>query len=114
MHRILASVFAFVLIGIGTLHAQVPGRQAAAPAIPQGSGEVSGSVVDAEGDEPIYGASVAVWSKADSSLVAGDIARRDGAFQVQGLPPGTYHLQITSIGYGPHRSDVLGRLQVRS
>jgi len=103
MSRILIALFVFVLAGFATLPAQVPGRQGAAPPTSPGSGEIHGSVVDDEG-EPIYGASVAVWSKADSSLVAGDIAHEDGAFRIQGLQPGTYYLQVTSIGYDPHRT----------
>ncbi|HYO46859.1 MAG TPA: TonB-dependent receptor [Gemmatimonadota bacterium] len=102
MNRILVLVFGFVLLGIATLHAQVPGRQGAAPPA-AGNGEIHGSVVDAEG-EPIYGASVAAWSRPDSSLVAGDIAHEDGGFRIQGLQPGTYYLQVTSIGYDAHRT----------
>jgi outer membrane receptor protein involved in Fe transport len=103
MKRILVVVIGFVLLGFTPLLAQNPGRQAGAPAAPQSVGEVQGSVVDAEG-AALYGASVAVWSKADSSLVAGDIAHRDGAFRVQGLSPGTYYVQVTSIGYDPRRT----------
>jgi len=104
MLRMLVGTFVLVLAIQGSLFAQNPqGRPAGAPPEGQAGGEVLGSVTDPDG-EPLYGASVAVWSPADSSIVSGDIAGRDGAFRVQGLPPGTYYLQITSIGYDPRRS----------
>lgn len=96
MKRALIVLLGFVLAGgADSIQAQIPAA---------GSGEVHGSVVRADGDEPIHGASVAVWSMADSSLVAGDIAHADGAFRVQGLRPGIYYLHVTSIGYDPHRT----------
>ena len=97
MHRILFAFIGFALISISTLQAQAPGRQAPPP-----GGEVRGRVMDASGDEPLYGASVAVWK--DGAIVSGDIAHEDGAFRVPGLPAGTYHVQVTSIGYDAHRS----------
>ena len=105
MLRILVGTFALVLATQGSLFAQNPqGRPAGAPPAAQAGGEVLGSVTDPEG-EPLYGASVAVMSPADSSIVSGDIAGRDGSFRVQGLPPGTYYLHITSIGYDPRRTE---------
>ncbi|HET6616749.1 MAG TPA: TonB-dependent receptor, partial [Gemmatimonadota bacterium] len=105
MNRILVFALAFVPFGFAPLLAQNPQRQAGAPGAPgpQAGGEVQGSVVDDAG-AALYGASVAVWSTADSSIVGGDIAHQDGAFRVQGLPPGTYYLQITSIGYDARRT----------
>lgn len=96
MIRILMLVVTFALAA-GELRAQ----DAARPG-PPGTGEVRGRVVDASGDEPVVGASVAVWR--DSTIVAGDVAQADGGFRVQGLAPGVYRLQITSIGHRTHRS----------
>lgn len=96
MHRILFAFIGFAFIFASQLQAQVPGRQGAPPA-----GEVFGRVLDADG-APLHGASVAVVK--DGAIVSGDIAHEDGAFRVQGLVPGTYHLQISSIGYNSHRS----------
>jgi outer membrane receptor protein involved in Fe transport len=103
MHRIVFALLGSVLLGFTPLQAQIPDRQAAAPGA-AGNGEVVGSVLDAERGEPLYGASVAVWSRADAAIVSGDIAHQVGAFRVQGLPPGTYYLQVSSIGYEQHRS----------
>jgi outer membrane receptor protein involved in Fe transport len=103
MRRIAFVALGFLLFGVAALQAQVPTRQGAAPPGAQAGGEIHGTVLDPDG-APVYGASVAVWSKAASSLVTGDIAGRDGSFRVQGLPPGTYHLQISSIGYDSRRT----------
>lgn len=85
---------------------QAPGRQGPPGGPPPGgNGEVRGSVVE-EGGGPIAGATVAVWSKRDSSLVAGAVVRDDGAFRVQGLRPGEYRLRVTSLGYVPKNHDV--------
>jgi outer membrane receptor protein involved in Fe transport len=103
MSRIVVVLVGALLLGFTPLQAQIPGRQAAPPGA-AGNGEVVGSVVDAERGEPLYGASVAVMSREDAAIVSGDIAHQDGAFRVQGLPLGTYYLQVSSIGYEQHRS----------
>ncbi|MBI4546297.1 MAG: TonB-dependent receptor, partial [Gemmatimonadetes bacterium] len=55
----------------------------------------------AEDNAPIPAATVAVWSQADSALVAGAIVQRDGSFRIEGLRPGTYYLKVTMLGYAP-------------
>ncbi len=99
------SLFVTVLfaLGAGTAYAQVPGRQGP-PGGPPPGGEVRGSVTD-EAGAGIAGATVAVWSKADSSLVAGAVVREDGAFRVAGLRPGPYRLRVTSLGYVSKNQD---------
>jgi outer membrane receptor protein involved in Fe transport len=98
MRRTLVVVAALMFAGgAGSLQAQNPGRQGPPPA--QARGGVLGSVVDAESGEAIVGASVAVRSQPDSAIVTGAIVREDGAFQIPGLAPGTYYLQVTSLGY---------------
>ncbi len=73
-------------------------------AAPQAGGEVEGRVVDGEAGEPLAGASIAIWDPSDGSIVTGAVARQDGAFRVEGVPPGTYYARISSIGYAPHKS----------
>jgi ferric enterobactin receptor len=101
MKRAVYVILGLFLFATATVHAQAPGQ--GAPSGAQPAGDIHGSVLDPDGS-PIYGASVAVHSTADASLVSGAIAGRDGAFRVQGLPAGTYYLQITSIGYDALRS----------
>ncbi len=96
MRRTRSVWLALILLsGAASGAAQEPGRPGA---------EVQGRVVDAEAGDPIPGASVAIWSPADSSIVTGAVAQTDGSFRVQGIPPGSYYAQVTSIGYASHRS----------
>ena len=107
MNRTLVSSLALAVVSAaGSLHAQTPsGPPAAPPALPTGIGEVRGTVIAAEGEVPISGASIAVRSKSDSSLVAGAFAREGGTFLIQGLRAGTYYLRVTAIGYTPRLTD---------
>jgi outer membrane receptor protein involved in Fe transport len=91
----------------GPLLAQNPGRPPAGQPPQAGAGEIRGTVVDAESGNPVPSASVGVWSRADSVLVAGAIARPDGTFRVQGLRPGRYWLRVTMLGYGSRNTGEL-------
>src|SRR5687767_13782237 len=102
MNRILFALGLFFLTAVSTAAGQVPGQRPGGP--PPGA-ELSGRVVGGDGNESVAGATVAVWSPADSSIVTGAVVREDGAFRIQGLPPGTYYVRVTSIGYASHRSD---------
>jgi ferric enterobactin receptor len=89
----LAAVLCALMCASGSLQAQVP-RQAP----PAGPGEIRGVVIDADSREPVGSASVEVRA-ANGTLVAGAIARTDGAFRIDGLAAGSYTLRITMIGY---------------
>ncbi len=58
------------------------------------SGVIRGSVVSAVSNQPVAGASVRVLD-----TKAGAITRPDGSFEIRGLSPGLYNLEVTSIGY---------------
>ncbi|MBV9775295.1 MAG: TonB-dependent receptor [Gemmatimonadetes bacterium] len=68
-------------------------------------GRIQGSVVDAASGRPLQAASIAVWSRADSTLVTGAVARPDGSFRIEGLRPGRYYLRVSSLGYTSARSE---------
>ncbi|HSJ14452.1 MAG TPA: TonB-dependent receptor [Longimicrobiales bacterium] len=103
IRNIAAVCAALLLAGAGGVPGQTVARPGQAPP-GGGPGEVRGSVVDAETRSPLPGASVAVWSAADATLVAGAIARQDGTFRIEGLAPGRYTLKIASLGYRTHES----------
>lgn len=73
------------------------------------TGTITGSVVDAATDAPIPTASVAVWrvprpeSGRDTTLVTGSITGDRGAFQIEGVPPGQYYVDVSFVGYASER-----------
>ncbi|HKP77010.1 MAG TPA: TonB-dependent receptor [Longimicrobiaceae bacterium] len=113
MRLFATASLALALTGATALNAQNPGARppAQAPgARPQqgqpqppaaAPGEIRGTIVDAESGQPIGAASVSVFSRADSALVAGAIAGANGAFRIQGLRPGAYSLRVSMMGYRP-------------
>ncbi|MGH7469127.1 MAG: TonB-dependent receptor domain-containing protein [Longimicrobiales bacterium] len=101
MKTIVVAAFACMLTAATTaLDAQAPGRAGGAPAA--ASGEIRGTVLDAEGTTAIASASVAVWTKDNATLIAGTLTRQDGSFRIEGLLPGSYTLKIAMIGYDAH------------
>jgi ferric enterobactin receptor len=66
---------------------------------PQAGGEIHGIVRDGQSGAPLVGASIAVRSARDSSLVTGAVTRADGSFRVEGLRPGAYYLRVSRLGY---------------
>ncbi len=64
-------------------------------------GKVTGMVTDSADGAPLGGATVSIWNAADSTLVTGAIAGRDGGFSIDGLRPGRYYLKVTYVGYRP-------------
>jgi ferric enterobactin receptor len=108
MNRTLLVVLGVALAtGSQSLTSQAQANPPAASQAPAAIGEIRGAVVDGESSSPIARASIAVRSKADASLVTGAIAGPDGSFRIQGLPPGSYYLRVTSIGYSPKNTDVI-------
>ena len=107
MKIIAAASLALSLLSAGSLAAQNPPPRPPAQAPAAGPGEIRGSVVDGQSNTPVAAASVAVWSRADSALVAGAIARPDGSFRIEGLRPGAYYLKVSMMGYSAHTSATL-------
>jgi outer membrane receptor protein involved in Fe transport len=70
---------------------------------PDGEGRITGTVVTAEDEQPLSGATVAVRQPADSSLVTGVTTDSTGAFAVDDLPYGTYTVHVSFVGYTSKR-----------
>lgn len=80
----------------------VPPRQWARPVLdPQGTGSISGRVVDAETGEPVSGATIMGIGVTQGWLLSGYWAKpksaTDGTYVLEGLTPDTY----TLVEYGP-------------
>ncbi|NLP11050.1 carboxypeptidase-like regulatory domain-containing protein, partial [bacterium] len=60
----------------------------------QGTGTISGKVVDRSNDEPLIGANVMIVGAS-----WGAISDLDGCFLIKGLPAGTYQVRFSFISY---------------
>ena len=80
---------------------------AAAPAVAQPRGTITGTVVDAATESPIPSASVAVWAveDADTTLATGAITDLDGRFRVEGVRSGRYYVVVSFVGYVTERRE---------
>lgn len=88
------TILVLALMTTASAYAQRPGgggRSAGAT--------LSGTVVDSTAGTALSGATIALRNAADSSLVTGAIADRDGSFSVIGLAPGRYLLRASFVGY---------------
>lgn len=80
-------------------------RTGAAP-----GGVITGTVIDSATSEPLIAVTVAIWNAADSTIVTGGIAQKDGSFTISGLRPGRYYARLTYIGYLRRQID---RIEIR-
>lgn len=74
------------------------------PAQSTNAGEIRGRVVNVDGRTPIAAATVDVNVVGSAASAGRAAAGADGAFRVQGLPPGRYHVRIRALGYKPWES----------
>ncbi|OON70468.1 outer membrane beta-barrel family protein [Hymenobacter sp. CRA2] len=75
-------------------------RAAVLPAAPQGSGRITGTVIDAGTKQPVEYATVALLPATGEQPIDGAVADDKGRFTIKGLAPGSYRLSISFIGYG--------------
>ena len=62
-------------------------------------GTITGNVFDAAVREPIEYANIVLYRKSDSTQITGGITNPEGFFQLTGIRPGLYFLEISFIGY---------------
>lgn len=65
-------------------------------------GKIYGKVIDSQTKKPVEYATVALYSKRDSSLTTGTVSGKDGRFLLKELRRGRYYVIIDFIGYKPH------------
>ena len=71
----------------------------------QSTGALTGRIIDASTDDPLQGATVAVWTEtpSDSSLVTGTTTGPDGRFRLTDVPQQEYTLRVSYVGYENQR-----------
>jgi len=62
-------------------------------------GAIRGVIIDKATGQAMEYANIAVYSKADSSLVTGGITGNSGEFEITGMAPGEYFLEANFIGF---------------
>jgi hypothetical protein len=87
--HLLVGFLLLPLLSAGRTSAQTPG----------GDGGVLSGIVHSEAGAPVPSASVALRRTSDSTLVGGSITAASGAFRIQGVAPGTYLVEVSSLGY---------------
>ncbi len=76
----------------------------------QSTATVVGRIVDAESQAPVPFASVAIFTEG-GELINGSICEAQGAFKIDGIPPGKYLMAVSCVGFERSTSDILiGRL----
>ena len=86
--RFCLSLLLSLLSSVSVMIAQEPGEA--------GDGIISGVVVDQITQSPIPGATVRVLGTS-----RGAATNSDGAFRIEGLPIGTYRIEVSSVGFEP-------------
>jgi iron complex outermembrane receptor protein len=89
--RLLTAAIAFLIVLVGPVHAQ--------------QGTVTGTVLDADSDEPLPSVNVGLAGTALGAATA-----KDGRFRIPDVPVGTYTIKASLVGY----SDVKREVQVRT
>lgn len=83
----------------------VPVAQAQVPAAPttttvsQGTGRLTGTVVDAATQKPVEYATVTLLPATGTTPVAGSTCDAQGKFELKDLPAGSFRLQVSFVGY---------------
>ena len=68
---------------------------------------ISGTIVEEQTMESIPYATVALYTKSESTLISGVITNEAGMFLVESVPQGDYYLKISFMGYKNHIIDPL-------
>ncbi|MFO8233025.1 MAG: TonB-dependent receptor [Longimonas sp.] len=66
---------------------------------------ITGQILDAETEEPLAGATVALWkeTETDSTMVTGDATSPEGTFTIEPSEAGPFTLRISFVGYESQR-----------
>ncbi|MBD3288070.1 TonB-dependent receptor [candidate division KSB1 bacterium] len=66
---------------------------------PRNGAMINGAIYDQQTNNPIEYANIILFSQRDRSQVTGTISDDKGSFQLKGVPPGAYYIEIRFMGY---------------
>lgn len=67
---------------------------------------IQGKVVNNKTSQPLEGASVLIFHSVDTSLIKAEVSDKTGIFTLNGMEPGNYLLEISSVGFEPYYGSV--------
>lgn len=69
------------------------------------TGALHGQVIENDSEDPLEGATVALWSEtdSDSTLVTGTVTEAEGRFSFDEVPMDAYTLRVSFVGYSDRR-----------
>ncbi len=88
IRRVIVFIMLMAAGAVGTAHAQAPGT-------------IAGTVFDAPSGEPLPEVNVVVVG-----AIFGDATDASGRFQIEGVPPGSYTVQVSTLGYRTARRTI--------
>ena len=96
----LSALLGAVLLAVSLSGSPVQAQEQEGP-----TGMLVGQVVDDQSDQPLEGATVALWreTETDSTLVTGTVTGPDGRFRFEEVPVRPYTLRISFVGYADRR-----------
>lgn len=101
MKRFLIIIMALFIAG--STFAQPPAGAPGRPAPVKGIGKISGIITDASSGAALEFATVSLYIQATSELIDGTITDDKGAFALNDLKDNTYTIEVSFLGYEPHR-----------
>lgn len=93
MKTISTIILALVAITYSAQNPPHGGKQQA------GAGNIFGKILDANTNQPVEFATVALFNETDSSLVTGGITSVEGEYFMDKIPNGSFYLKASFIGY---------------
>ena len=89
------SLFLILFCSLSTIFAQHGDRNFK---MPEGNGNIIGTVIDRENNQAITGATVIIYKQRDSSKTGGAETDKQGGFNVE-VPYGRYYIEVSFVGY---------------